>query len=189
MDYYPCVGSVIDALNQAHVDYMLVGALSSNIYGVTRSTQDADIVVEMANRRVSEIAKFLGKEFVLDPQIAFDSVTGSYRHIFSLAGDTFKVELFRLTADPHDLERFRRRFTVSHPLIGREVFVPTAEDVIIIMKLRWAVALHRAKDREDVRDVISVQQSYLDWPYIDCWTSDHGTTALLQEIRSTIPQV
>jgi hypothetical protein len=188
MDYYPYVRSVIDALIQASVDYMVVGALSSNVYGVTRSTRDADIVVELTNRRVSEISKFLGPEFVLDPQVAFDSVTGSYRHIFSLTDSTFKVELFRLTSDPHDRERFRRKVSVPQPAIERNIFVPTPEDVII-MKLRWAECLHRNKDSDDVRDVMSVQQNVLDWAYIERWTEEHGTTALYREIRSSIPAV
>jgi hypothetical protein len=186
MDYYPIVRSVLDAINQAEVPYMVVGALSSNIYGVMRSTNDADIVVELGNRRVSEIVRHLSENFVLDPQIAFDSVTGSYRHIISVKDSHFKVELFRLSQDAHDQSRFSRRLSQYNAPLERDVYYPTPEDVII-MKLRWADALHRSKDREDVRAIISVQFKHLDWPYIERWCNEHGTTFLLQEIRSTIP--
>ena len=67
---------------------------------------------------------------------------------------------------------------------GHKVLFPTAEDVII-WKLRWA----RAKDREDVRAVIGVQQGLLDWPYIEGWCERHGTRALLEEIRRTVPKI
>lgn len=66
----------------------------------------------------------------------------------------------------------------------RQVFFPTAEDVII-WKLRW----RRTKDREDVRGVIGVQGDKLDWPYIKRWCDRHGTRALLEEIRRTVPEV
>ena len=39
---------LIDALENEDVPYMLVGALSSNLYGVPRATNDADLVVEFA---------------------------------------------------------------------------------------------------------------------------------------------
>jgi hypothetical protein len=67
-------------------------------------------------------------------------------------------------------------------LEGRRVFFPAPEDVII-WKLRWA----RAKDREDVRAVIGVQQGNLDWPYIEGWCVRHGTKALLESIRLSVP--
>ena len=94
----------------------------------------------------------------------------------------FKVEVFRLSEDPHDQERFRRRQSVI--IGGRQVFFPTAEDVII-WKLRWG----RAKDREDVRGIIGVQGEKLAWPYIQDWCERHGTRALLEEIRRTVPKL
>jgi hypothetical protein len=42
--------AVIDALEACSIPYMLVGSYSSNIYGVERSTQDADFVVEIVVR-------------------------------------------------------------------------------------------------------------------------------------------
>jgi hypothetical protein len=37
---------VVDALNELGVAYMLVGSFSSNLYGIPRSTKDADFVVD-----------------------------------------------------------------------------------------------------------------------------------------------
>ena len=53
------------------------------------------------------------------------------------------------------------------------------------MKLRWA----RTRDKDDVRAVIGVQRSKLDWAYIEGWCERHGTTARLEEIRRTVPEV
>jgi hypothetical protein len=41
------VGRVIDALNQLGIPFMLVASFSSNLYGIPRSTKDADFVIQL----------------------------------------------------------------------------------------------------------------------------------------------
>jgi hypothetical protein len=173
---------VVDALNAAEVPFMLVGGFSSNYHGIPRSTKDADFVVQFNNALSERFACTLGPDFEAEPQLSFETNTGTQRQEFRVAGTVFKVEVFRLSDDPHDQERFRRRRPVD--VDGHRVFFPTPEDVIV-WKLRWA----RAKDREDVRAVIGVQAGKLDWPYIEHWCAQHGTKARLDEIRRTVPEV
>jgi hypothetical protein len=101
-----------------------------------------------------------------------------------VTGTHFQVELFRISNDPHDQSRFARRVEV--PWTGRQVSLPTPEDVIIT-KLRWLTHLKRNKDWDDVRQVISVQQGKLDLPYLERWCDEHGTRQVLNEIREAIP--
>ena len=51
------------------------------------------------------------------------------RYILEVVGISFKIELFRLSDDAHDQERFRRRRRVR--LLGREVSMLTVEDVVV----------------------------------------------------------
>ena len=188
MDQRVIVCKVIDALEAASVPYMVVGSLSSNVFGIVRSTKDADIVMELGDRRVSEVTSLLGSEFHLQQQITFESITGTTRHIIDVQDSPFKIELFRLSSDPHDIERFHRRREYKAAQLDRLVFLPTPED-IIITKLRWAISSDRYKDRDDVRNVIAVQAEDLDWLYIHRWCDEHGTRQLLNEIRGTIPPI
>lgn len=176
--------AVIDALEALAIPYMLVGSLSSNVYGIPRSTHDADFVIECAVDLLPRLATQLGSAFRLDPQMTFETATLTRRHILTVIGIPFSIEFFHLSDDPHDQERFRRRHRL--PTMGREVSLPTAEDVIIT-KLRWIVNARRTKDREDVRDVIAVQGLNLDWPYIYTWCDQHGSRPVLDEIRNSIP--
>ncbi len=171
---------VVDALTAAGLPFMLAGGFSSNYYGIPRSTKDADFVVQLSAPLTEAFVGTLGPEFIAEPQLSLETNTGTYRQEFRAVGTLFKVEIFRLSEDPHDLERFRRRVTV--PMLGRAVPFPSAEDVVV-WKLRWA----RPKDLEDVRAVIGVQQQ-LDWPYIERWCERHGTEKLLAQIRRTIPR-
>jgi hypothetical protein len=98
------------------------------------------------------------------------------------SGTPFTVELFRLSDDSFDQARFRRR--VAMKLLGRQTFIPTAEDVVV-MKVRWL----REKDRADVKNVLTVQRGKLDWPYIEKWCREHSTLAKLEEIRRTVPEI
>lgn len=178
--------AVIDALEALEIPYMLVGSFSSNLYGIPRSTEDADFVIQVSSQPVSRLAERLGPAFRFDPQLSFETITATTRHIVVVADIPFKVELFHLSEEPHDQERFRRRLQMR--LLGRDVWVPTAEDVVIT-KLRWALRGGRAKDRDDAQGVIAVQGARLDWDYLHAWSDRHGTRALLEEVRRSIPPI
>jgi hypothetical protein len=176
--------AVIDALETLGIPYMLVGSLSSNVYGIPRSTHDADFVIECAPELLPRLAAHLGPAYRLDPQMAFETATLTRRHVLNIVGIPFKIELFHLSDDPHDQERFKRRR--RQKLLDREINLPTVEDVIVT-KLRWFSMLKRSKDIDDVRAVLAVQGANIDWPYVYGWCDQHGTRSLLDEIRSSIP--
>jgi hypothetical protein len=178
--------SVIEALESCGIPYMLVGSYSSNAYGVPRATQDADFVIELGETSISELARRLAPSIRIDPQMSFETVTMTRRYVAEVAGTPFKIELFLLNNDPYNQERFRRRRQTT--LMGRQVWIPTAEDVIVT-KLHWAVLGNRSKDRDDARDVIAVQGDRIDWDYVQRWCEQHGTRTLLDEIRSSIPPI
>lgn len=73
--------AVIDGMEKLHIPYMVVGSFSSNFYGVERSTRDVDFVIQFSPEAISAIARQLGPEFHLDPQLSFESVTLTSRHI------------------------------------------------------------------------------------------------------------
>jgi hypothetical protein len=111
--------AVVEVILKEQIPFLVVGSFSSNFYGIPRSTKDGDLVVELGNKSVRTITDQLGPGFHLDPQIAFESVLGTTRHIVDVAGTSFKIELFRLSADPHDQERFARR--VVQEWRGRQI--------------------------------------------------------------------
>lgn len=177
-------GRVLDALNSVGVPYMLVGSLSSSFYGIPRATHDADFVLGAAQTPIAEIMDRLGPAFRLEPQLTFETVTGTTRYLIRVVESSFRIELFLLSDEPHDQQRFARRRETQ--LFGRTAFVPTPEDVIIT-KLRWSSRTAGEKDIHDVRGVVAVQQDRLDWPYVESWCDRDGTRQRLDQIRRSIP--
>ena len=47
----------------------------------------------------------------------------------------------------------------------------------------------RVADALTARAVIGVQGEKLDWAYIEGWCERHGTSALLEQIRRTVPKL
>ena len=178
--------AVIDVLEACSIPYMIDGSYSSNVYSVERSTQDADFVVVLAEGALGELSRRLPPSMRIDRQMSFETVTMTTRFVAKVQDSPFKIEFFLLSSDPHDRERFRRRRRVT--AVNRQVWLPTAEDVIIT-KLRWSKLANRSKDRDDARDVIAVQGDRIDWEYVYSWCDQHGTRALLDEIRHSIPPI
>lgn len=177
------IGAVLDALQAVRIPFMIVGSLATNFHGVPRSTRDADFVIQLPPGALSALRERLAPPLRLDPQAAFEGVTGTTRHLVEAAGTAFTVELFELTDDPHDVARFERRQQVR--VFDRSAFVATAEDTIIT-KLRWARQGGRAKDVDDTRNVIAVQGDSLDWAYVESWCRQHGTIDTLEEVRRSL---
>jgi hypothetical protein len=172
--------AVMVALESLGIPYMVVGSLSSNYYGVARSTLDADFVIHLQAVSIGQVMQRVGPEIRLEDQMSFETMTGTSRFVLSLPDGRFKIELFLLSDDAYDQTRFGRRRRGA--TAGKETFVPTPEDVVVT-KLRWS----RSKDVDDVRGVIGVQGNTLDWDYIYRWCDAFGTRKLLDDIRASLP--
>ena len=107
--------------------------------------------------------------FKFDPQLSFQTFSGSVKNEIGIEGTPFRIELFRLTDQPFDRARFDRRRKVA--LGGDEVWIPTPEDVIL-QKLTWS----RPKDQEDILGVVAVNHKTLDREYLDQWAEQLGLT-------------
>ncbi len=178
-------GAVVDALDACQIDYMLVGAFSSNAYGIARSTHDADFVVVVQKGQLRELMNQLGPEYSLNPQMQMEGFTGSIRNVITHTPTEFKIELFRLNSnDDHHRERFRRRHRQLLEELQREAWIPAVEDVVI-QKLRWK----RRKDLDDVVNVLTVSGPIIDWDYLRSWTIKHGTNELLDELLTEVPEL
>jgi hypothetical protein len=177
--------TVIEAAESAGVEFMLVGAAAAGAYGVPRATRDVDLLVSVnLPGGVAALIARLDPVVQFDSRVVFDTLTWGRRHVgLSRSPPPFKVELFELFDDPFVQSEFARRQRVFVPVLGRDTWLPTPEDVIV-QKLRWG----RPKDLEDARDVLAVQgPESLDMAYIEKWCEQHQTRERLQAALASIP--
>jgi len=185
MNSEDAVSTVIRALDIIGMPHMLTGSLASNFYGVPRSSDDADLVLQTLEFDFAALRKELEPGLRINPQLSFETITGTYRYIIEkLEGEPYKIELFFLSDDPHDRIRFERRLPTRFD--RHATFVASPEDVVVT-KLRWSQLGKRNKDFDDVRNVLAVQGDSLDWPYIENWCDQHGTRGLLDQLRADLP--
>ena len=181
MSGHVAVGKVISGLDRSGIKYMLVGSYSSNAYGIPRATNDADFVVELQPDSIRLLLAELGPEFQVESQIEFETVTGTIRRRLTYRPGDFEIELFEISRDTFDCQRFSRRVCAKSAELSAIVWLPTPEDVII-QKLRWS----RDKDLTDVTSVIAMQREVMDWDYIRHWTHEHQSDSALERILKSL---
>ena len=176
---------MVNALDELQIPWMIVGAYSSNAYGIGRSTNDADFLVELTKGDLTRVVESLGSDFRLNRQMQLEGITGSVRNVITYLPSGFQIELFRLNpADDHDQTRFNRRRRMRLGGTEQEVWLPTAEDVVI-QKLRW----QRRKDLDDVIGILAVSGPTLDWNYLSDWVEKHGTADLLKQLVASVNEL
>lgn len=181
------VHPVLDSIEAAGLDFMMVGAIAAGAYGVPRATRDLDFVVEFKSPAVlSDLILRLEPILEFEPQAVFDTLTWGTRHVGSTRSEPLlKVEFFELYDDQFVQSEFGRRHELYLPVLKRKTWIPTAEDVLV-QKLRWG----RSKDLNDVRDILAVQGTeILDMPYLENWCAEHGTGDRLQAALDSIPPI
>jgi len=93
----------------------------------------------------------------------------------------FKVDVFLCGKRPYDrIQMERRERKALAPVPSREVFVATAED-LILAKLEWYRAGGEASDRQwqDVLGIVRYQGDRLDRAYLERWAGVLGVESLL----------
>jgi hypothetical protein len=190
ISYGAFVRLVLDALEDAGIDYLIGGAVAAWAWGEPRSTLDLDLVVNIPVESVSELSKELEmRDMLVSTEIILDALIEEQAdvpinaiHMYS----GFKADLYILHA--HDELRqsaFRRRALVDFgPPIGR-VYVHAPEDLIIYKT--WYFSLSR--QTKHLRDIAAIAASLgdkLDYAYIETWITRRGLTAIWQEILAAI---
>lgn len=178
MNTLDSVNEFLKALNDLDIPYMVVGSLSSNVYGIPRSTVDADFVIE-TDDRIDAIRDAIAKHFKPEPHPGFETIGMTTKHLFYDRESSFRVELFVHSDDEYARVRFARRVCIDAG--GMPMYLPTPEDVVV-QKLRWG----RMKDMADAVDVVKTQHDKLDWPYIRQWCDRHGSIDRLDAVLAEI---
>jgi hypothetical protein len=165
---------VAAALVTHDIPYMLTGSIASSLYGEPRLTHDIDVIVQVTAKSAIRLAvSFPKPRYYLDEAHSIMEMVreaSMFNLIDTVSGD--KVDFWILTTSLFDQERFRRRMQVE--VFGINIWVPSAEDVIL-SKLSWSVlAGGSEKQFQDALRVFEVQRAKLDLAYCEKWALQLG---------------
>ncbi|MGP0018452.1 MAG: DUF6036 family nucleotidyltransferase [Candidatus Sulfotelmatobacter sp.] len=153
---------------------MLTGSFASAHYGVPRSTQDIDLVIEANASQLRTFVQSLPEdEYYADLDAALEALRREslFNVIDLITG--WKIDLIFRKSRPFSREEFRRRQLVDFQGLG--FFVASAEDVVIA-KLEWAKLAQSQRQIEDAASVLKLRSEILDTPYLERWISALGLT-------------
>jgi hypothetical protein len=176
---------ILAVLTRLGIPYALGGSMASSVYGVPRSTRDADITAEPFPGKEAQLVAAFGDDYYISEPAVREAVLlrSSFNIINTAAG--FKVDVFVRKDRPFEQSAMSRRVAVDLPdAPGQPVVLHTPEDVVLF-KLAWYRLGNQASEQQfkDVVGVLQVQAGRLDDAYLDRWAADLGVADLLSRAR------
>ena len=172
---------LIEVLERLGISYYVGGSLASSVHGISRPTQDADVVADIRLEHVRSLVRNLEAEYYIDADTIRDAI--GYRSSFNVVflGSMLKVDVFipklrsfsqqeMLRARPGIIEDGYRPFLLSSP-----------ED-ISLNKLEWYRMGNEISTRQwkDILGVLSRQGTALDVAYLRHWAENLMVSDLLE---------
>jgi hypothetical protein len=170
-----------EKLDRAGIPHHFGGSLASSMHGFYRTTNDLDLVVQVAPSEVDLLVAAFGTEFLFDaPSIIEAARARDSTNVFH-AESMLKIDVFFARDRPFAREEMarsvRRQLSMDPPLFANLL---SAEDSVL-HKLEWFRDGGSVSERQwtDVLGILKVQGSSLDRKYLTRWAEAIGVAGLL----------
>jgi hypothetical protein len=173
---------VTAVLEKLSVPYLIAGALASALYGMVRTTQDADIVAEMRPEHLQPFVSALQGEFYLDDEMIAAAIQHNSSFNIIHRETMFKVDVFIPHSRPFlraQLARTQRQTFTFETDVSAEFASP--EDTILA-KLEWYRQGGEISERQwrDILGVLKTRAGELDFGYLQKWAEELKLSDLLE---------
>lgn len=182
-DVLAAVKPVVEVFEQLGIGYLIGGSIASSVYGVARSTLDADLMADVKPEHVTAIVELLGADYYVSEGAIREAL--NRRSSFNLVHlDTMvKIDVFIPKGEPFDQSTLRRRQTT---ILGKDeprFFQLTSPEDIILLKLDWfrQGGAESVKQWRDILGVLRVQAEAIDRAYLSEWANKLGLKELLDQ--------
>lgn len=160
---------IIAALDEAGIPHMLTGSFASSLHGLTRATQDIDLVIAPSEKQLRElVGRLPAEKYYVDLGTALDALKRRSQFNVVDLETGWKVDLIVRRDRPFSVQEFERREEIDYS--GIRLAVATAED-LILAKLEWATEGSSQRQIEDVAGVLKVRYQDIDLEYVENWVS------------------
>jgi len=174
---------VVSRLEESGIPYMITGSFASNLHGVPRTTQHADVVIEADQGSLDRFLESLGAGFYVSPEAAEEALKreGIFDVVHLETG--FKIDLIIRKSRLFSRAEFSRRKRAL--FLGQNRWFASAED-IILAKLEWAKMGASERQFEDAVGVAKIQGNDLDRAYLQIWAKELEIGDLLERLLHSI---
>lgn len=172
---------VTDVFEKLSVPYLIGGSLASALYGMVRTTQDADIVAEMRPEHLRLFVSTLQDEFYMDDEMIAAAIQHNSSFNIIHRETMFKVDVFIPRPRPFlesQLARTRRQTFALETEVSARFASP--EDTIL-SKLEWYRMGGEVSERQwrDILGVLKTRVGELDLGYLRQWADELKVSDLL----------
>lgn len=177
--------AAIDAAESGRFTYMLYGGVAAAIWGEPRYTEDVDLVLFLPERQVHKFLRAAAAHgFSVEEELALQQVqvSGWARLPYGSRKSPWHLDL-TLGDSPFDASARDRRRKV--PLFGRDVWIASAEDLLI-----YKLVSARDRDRMDIQSIVARQKG-LDRAYLRHWAdwwAKEGVPGVRTELDRLLPE-
>jgi hypothetical protein len=181
MSYVEVLRRIAPKLEQSDIPYMITGSIAASYYGLTRATQDLDIVISATPEKLRAlIPLFPKREYHAELQDALDAHRSQSMFNVLDMGRGWKIDFIFQKRGPFHEEAFRRRGAANFE--GIPTFVISKED-LIIAKLEWSAMGESERQVKDAATVLQKRVHTIDRPYIERWVRELGLTSQWDSAR------
>ena len=170
---------LLSNLDDCGIPYMITGSFASNIHGLPRATQDADVVIETDRRKLEGFLENLGTTFYWSMDAAMDALATEQMFNVVHLETGFKVDFIIRKSRPFSKMEFSRRQYAFY--LGANRWFTTAEDTILA-KLEWSKLGSSERQFNDALNVAKLQRDNLDRAYLEEWAKQLNILGLLQKL-------
>ncbi len=165
-----------ERLESAGIPFMLTGSFALAYYGKPRMTRDLDFVVALIVQQVEKLVSAFSQDFYIDEDAAREAVKSQRMFNLMHYASGVKVDLIVRKDSEYRQVEFERRKPVA--LAGVSTWITSRED-LILSKLVWARDGNSDLQRRDVRTLLD---DSVDWPYLREWAPKLGVDDILEEV-------
>lgn len=183
MSFVEVLRRLAPKLEQSDVWYMITGSIAASYYGLTRATQDLDIVISASPEKLKTLIRLLPKEeYYAELEDALDA----YRHqsMFNVLDTNrgWKIDFILQKSAPFYQQAFGRRKAVTFE--GVPTSMITGED-LILSKLEWSKLGESERQIKDAAVVLQKRARELDRTYIEKWVRELGLVSQWDRARQS----
>jgi hypothetical protein len=182
-DVLAALKPVVEIFEQLGIPYLIGGSIASSVYGVARSTLDADVMADVKAEHVASIISLLSTDYYVSEVAIREAL--ARRSSFNLVHlDTMvKVDVFIPKGEPFDQSTLLRHHSTVLDKSDPHSFQLTSPEDIILLKLDWfrQGGAESVKQWRDIIGVLRVQAEGIDRTYLSEWSTRLGLNELLDK--------